>query len=42
VLRGGFWFSDARYCRATNRIATGDPAHGNVIIGFRSVLPPGQ
>jgi formylglycine-generating enzyme required for sulfatase activity len=41
VIRGGSWNSNAIRCRAAYRINNG-PTGGNIYIGFRSVLPPGQ
>ncbi|HRZ47657.1 MAG TPA: formylglycine-generating enzyme family protein [Candidatus Paceibacterota bacterium] len=41
VLRGGCWDFNAGNCRAANR-DYGSPGGFGGIIGFRSVLPPGQ
>jgi formylglycine-generating enzyme required for sulfatase activity len=41
VLRGGFWYSYAIYCRAAYRICY-DPTDSDNFFGFRSVLPSGQ
>jgi formylglycine-generating enzyme required for sulfatase activity len=41
VFRGGNWPYDAASCRAAYR-DHGDPSSGYRLIGFRSVLPPGQ
>jgi formylglycine-generating enzyme required for sulfatase activity len=41
VLRGGLWYSLARYCRSANRI-DGYPDYRIFYIGFRVVLAPGQ
>jgi formylglycine-generating enzyme len=41
VLRGGGWVSFGIFCRAAIRVFY-DPGRGIFVIGFRSVLPPGQ
>jgi formylglycine-generating enzyme required for sulfatase activity len=42
VLRGGGWLDDPLGCRTAYRLGDGGPANGYDIVGFRSVLPPGQ
>ena len=41
VYRGGCWPYDAFCCRAADRFSS-IPTYGNINLGFRSVLPPGQ
>jgi hypothetical protein len=40
VLRGGYWYIDAQYCRSAYRFKT-TPAHSNTRIGFRLALSGG-
>ena len=45
VGRGGGWLNSAFDCRAADRVIDyyyHDPAFGDIAVGFRSVLPPGQ
>ena len=43
VIRGGAWSHDSWYCRSAARSAcNGGGKTGNIIVGFRSVLPAGQ
>jgi len=39
VLRGGYWFSSARYCRSANRF-NGSPGNRSDYVGFRLVFVP--
>ena len=41
VIRGGRWSYEACYCRTANRNAN-PPSIAETLMGFRSVLPPGQ
>ena len=41
LIRGGRWYLSAVHCRVAARY-TNAPAYRNYIIGFRTVLPPGQ
>jgi len=41
VIRGGYWFGYAGFCRVADRL-TGYPTSGFNFLGFRVVLPPGQ
>jgi formylglycine-generating enzyme required for sulfatase activity len=41
VLRGGSWYSYARYCRVAYRQSY-MPDTSVLVLGFRAVLPPGQ
>jgi formylglycine-generating enzyme required for sulfatase activity len=44
IVRGGSWHSDSWWCRSAQRSinANGGGKLGNIIVGFRSVLPAGQ
>ncbi len=42
VIRGGGWDGNEVFCRVAYRDNNDDPGYRNFIIGFRSVLPPGQ
>jgi len=39
VLRGGYWHSNAQYCRSAQRWY-GDPAGADSRLGFRVLLAP--
>jgi len=42
AMRGGYWFSDAVYCRSAYRHSNGYPGLRTGSTGFRVVLVPGQ
>ena len=42
AMRGGYWFSDAAYCRAAYRHCNGYPGLRSGCTGFRVVLSSGQ